>query len=45
MGLIVVPTAGYIDCAITATETTPSATGLAIAGNDANTRFGGFRII
>lgn len=45
MGIIVVPTAGYLDVAVSASETTPSATGLAIAGNAGNTRFGGFRIL
>jgi hypothetical protein len=45
MGLLVVPTAGYLDVAVTADEATPAADGLAIIGNATNTRFGGFRII
>lgn len=44
-GIIKVTTTGYLDVAVTPTETTPDAAGLAIAGNAINTRFGGFRIV
>lgn len=36
---------GNVDVSITANETTPSATGITIAANAANTRFGGYRLI
>lgn len=44
-GLLKFTSDGYVDVSVTPTETTPSATGLAIAGNATNTRFGGYRVI
>jgi hypothetical protein len=44
-GIIKITADGYLDVAVTPTETTPAADGLVVAGNATNTRFGGFRIV
>lgn len=44
-GIVTIPADGNVDVAVVATETTPSATGLTVAGNATNTRFGGYRLI
>lgn len=44
-GIFVISSTGYVDVYVTPQENTPSATGLEIANNATNTRFGGYRII